>query len=271
MVHAREGRIIPPNIQSQSIRVAAVQYRAVPGDKANNLRELESLVLQADEAGTRLVVMPEMCTTGLLIGNRENAAALVETVPGPSTVYFANLAARLGIFLVFGLPTRNDEGTGFHNSQVLLSDTGQVLARYDKRHLYGPDFDWAEPGRGPFRAVRTALGVIGLGICFDINFSDLWSSMFLQEVNIFAFSTNWVADESPLPFWESMVRCTGISLVAANNWGEASGIRFSGESAVIPPDSGVLVRSGANGNTVVTADLPVRVPPAQRLKACWPR
>jgi predicted amidohydrolase len=243
------------NFASRAIHVAAIQYKAIPNNKDINLQALEQQIIQAAQAGARLVVLPEMCTTGLVIGNRKDAANLAEPVPGPSTKRFAELAARNGIFLVFGLPTHDRSAPRFHNSQVLLSSTGQILARYDKRHLYGPDWDWAEPGTNDYQAVDTSLGRIALGICYDINFADLTDFLFSQQVDILAFSTNWVEDRSPLPFWEATVRGSRTFFVAANNWGDAPFISFSGESAIISPDCGVLMQSAPTGNSVVIADI----------------
>ncbi len=211
--------------------------------------------MQAAKAGAQLVVLPEMCTTGLLIGDRKNALSLAEIIPGPTTDRLAKLADRLKIMIVFGLITREEDLPRFHNSQVLLSSTGQILSCYDKRHLFGPDWQWADPGTSGFKAIVTNLGVIGLGICYDFNFIDLWTFFLSHNVNIFTFSTNWVEDCSPLPFWEATVQGSKISLVAANNWGKDQSICFSGKSAVISPNHGILAKSGETANTVVTADI----------------
>lgn len=247
--------VLTPGSSLESIRVAAIQFNAIPADKGRNLLELEQLIMQAAKAGAQLVVLPEMCTTGLNIGDRENADVLAERVSGPTTVKFAELAHRLNLYIVFGLITREEHVPRYYNSQVLLSMKGQILACYNKRHLFGPDWLWASPGLGDYPAVQTSLGMIGLGICFDFNFDDLWIFLVSHNVDIFAFSTNWVEDRSPLSFWEATIRDTNIFLIAANNWGRDQSICFSGESAVISPHCGTLAKSAAIGNAVVIADI----------------
>ena len=248
-------KIQAPKAPSGTIRVAAVQYKAIQDNKAGNLRELEQFIIQAAQAGAKLVVLPEMCITGLLIGGRENASNLAETIPGSTTDRFSDLADRFNIYIVFGLITREGDLPHFHNSQVLLSPTGQILACYDKHHLFGPDWHWADPGTNGFKAVPTDLGIIGLGICYDINFNDLWTFLLGNGVDMFAFSTNWVEECSPLPFWEMAARQSGIVLIAANNWGGDQSIGFSGESGVICPDRGILASSKPTGDSVVVADI----------------
>ncbi|EKD33626.1 MAG: Nitrilase/cyanide hydratase and apolipoprotein N-acyltransferase [uncultured bacterium] len=239
----------------RTIRVAAVQYQANQVNKAGNLQELEKLIMQAAQAGAKLVVLPEMCTTGLLIGDRKNASNLAETIPGPTANSFSELAERFNIYIIFGLITQEGDIPHFHNSQVLLSSTGQILACYNKRHLFGPDWHWADPGTNGFKAVPTNLGVIGLGICYDINFNDIWAFLLGSRVDIFAFSTNWVEECSPLPFWEMAARQSGIILIAANNWGGNQSIGFSGESGVMCPIRGMLASCGPTGDSVVIADV----------------
>jgi len=251
-------KIQTPHFSQRTVRVAAIQYNAISGDKAANLQKLEQLIIQAAQAGAQLVVLPEMCTTGLLIGDKKNASTLAETIPGPTTVRFAALADSLKVFIVFGLITREGDMPYYHNSQVLLSANGQILARYDKRHLFGPDWQWADPGRSGYKAVRTNLGVIALGICYDINFDDLWAFLLDNGVDIFAFSTNWVEECSPISFWEMTARHSKIFLIAANNWGDDQSICFSGESAVISPDRGTLASSGPTGDSVVIADIGIQ-------------
>ena len=130
-----------------------------------------------------------MCTTGLVIGDRNNAAVLAETVPGPTTERIAELADRLKIMIVFGLITREGNVPRFHNSQVLLSANGQILAHYEKRHLFGPDWHWANPGTSGFKAIPTNLGVICLGICYDFNFDDLWTFFLkVRALTIYVFN-----------------------------------------------------------------------------------
>jgi len=193
---------------------------------------------------------------------KKNAAVLAETVPGPTIEKFANLALRLQCWLAFGLITRSKGFSHFHNSQVLLSPTGDIAAKYDKRNLYGPDWKWAEPGKNQYISVQTEFGRIGLGICYDINFSELWDFL-AKWVDIFAFSTNWVDDSSPLPLWQAVSRYAGVHLVAANNWGREQSVNFTGESAIISPDRGILAACGAETDAVIVYEIPVFSHPLQ--------
>ena len=86
------------------VRVAAVQFNSRLGDAGYNVAGLLDLCEQGAAAGCQLLVLPEMATTGYCLGSREALAPYVETVPGPTTERFGELAARHGCYVVVGLP-----------------------------------------------------------------------------------------------------------------------------------------------------------------------
>jgi predicted amidohydrolase len=240
------------------LRVGAVQYRPIPRDPGRNLAALEALVLRAAGRGASLVVLPELCTTGLVLGEPACAARWAEPLGGTSTARLGRVARAAGVHLAAGLPTRSPEGA-LHNTQVLLGPRGELLGHYHKNHLYGPDFSWAQPGRG-YRAVPTALGVIGLCVCFDVNFPGAWEALRAAGAEVVAFSTAWVDDAPPWPHWLAPVGRYRVALVAGNTWGQEGGIRFSGGSGVVHPGGGLLAATGREGDDVAVADLLLHAP-----------
>lgn len=238
------------------VRVAAVQYRPVPGDREANLVALEALVLRAGAQGASLVVLPELCTTGLVLGSPAAAAALAEPLGGATTERLGRIARRTGAHLAAGLPTRSAGGE-LHNTQVLLGPRGDLLGHYHKNHLYGTDFSWAQPGRG-YRVVPTALGAVGLCVCFDVNFAGAWEALRAGGAELVAFSTAWVDEAPPWPHWLGPVGRYQIPLVAGNTWGEEGEIRFSGGSGVLHPAGGLVAATAPDGDAVVASDLELR-------------
>ncbi len=235
-----------------SVRVAAIQYRAVPYDKPANIRALSRLIAEAARHDARIVVLPEMCVTGLNIADARQAAGLAETVPGPSTDAFARLAKRYKLYLIFGMPEADARTQRYFNSQVVIGPGGNIAGKYRKTHLYGSDENWASPGDLGYQTVDTEWGRIGLAICFDINFPDVLDFLARSRVDLFAFSTNWIADRPPFELWMRMQRRSHAFFVAANNWG-SDGFRFSGGSLIVSRDSRVLAKSGDSGDAIVYA------------------
>jgi predicted amidohydrolase len=237
------------------LRAASIQYRAVPSDKTENIRRLSDLVEEAALNGAGIIVLPEMCTTGLNIQNRAEAEILAEIIPGPTSNAFAELALRNRVYIVLGL-AESDPATGkLYNSQIILASTGMIVGTYRKIHTFGPDLNWADIGNLGYQAVTTEWGRIGLGICCDINYWEFVGFLSGAQVGIFAFSTNWVGEEIPFSYWTEMLSGGSSYLIAANNWGDEGDIHFSGGSTILAPDLTVLAQSGLSANMVVYADI----------------
>ena len=240
---------------SLALKVASIQYRAVAANKIENIKCLSSLVEEASVNGAMFIVLPEMCTTGLNIKNDEEARILAETVPGPSTGVFSRLAACYKVYLVLGLAEYDRTANKYYNSQIILGPNGQIIGKYRKIHLFGPDHNWAEIGDLGYQAVDVEWGRIGLGICFDINYQEFVEFISGAHVHIFAFSTNWVGADVPFLYWAELVAKRGFYFIAANNWGKEGDIDFSGGSLLLSPDLSVLSQSATSANMILYASI----------------
>jgi predicted amidohydrolase len=238
-----------------ALKVAAIQYRALPATKAENIRCLSELVREAAVNDAGIIVLPEMCTTGLNIHNRAEAEILAETVPGPASDVFAGLARRYKVHIVLGLAETDPSSGELYNSQIMLAPDGLIIGKYRKIHIFGRDLNWAVPGNLGYQAVTTEWGRIGLGICCDINYWEFIYFISGAQVGIFAFSTNWLGDELPYQYWSEMLAGCSVYLIAANNWGDDGDLHFSGGSQILAPDLTVLARSQLSADTIIYANI----------------
>ncbi len=236
-------------------KVAAIQYRAVQGDKPWNIVALTGLITEAAADGARIIVLPEMCTTGFTLEGVGEARLHAEPIPGPSTRSFSQLAAQHGIYLVLGLAEHDPATDKFYNTQIVLDPSGQLIGKYRKINLFGPDLNWSERGNLGYQAVDVEGCRIGLGICCDINYPGFVDFFTETAVRIVTFSTNWVSDELPFPYWSEMVADGGFYFVAANNWGKEGTICFSGGSVILSSDGSVLAQSAPSADTILYADI----------------
>ena len=205
--------------------------------------------------GAKIIVLPELCTTGLNIQDRAAAETLAETIPGPATKAFAELALHYQVHLVLGLAEIDPAADACYNAQILLGPDGMLIGTYRKMHLFGPDLNWAAAGNSGYRYLDTEWGRIGLGICCDINYWELIDFLSAVEVGMFAFSTNWVGDELPFAYWSEMIASGSYYLIAANNWGDEGDIHFSGGSTILSPDLSVLSQSHLPADSIIYADI----------------
>ncbi len=172
------------------VTVSCVNFAGVSSDgtstKRYRLDKMERQVRDAVRQGAQLVVFPESAL-GALGSACENCSvdsgpspehqAWAETVPGPSTRVFADLAAELGVYIVFGIDeTAPDQPGCIYNSAVLVGPEGHV-GTYRKLHLGHPlETRHYTPGN-ELPVFQTALGPIGILICYDF-----WSNPELSRV-----------------------------------------------------------------------------------------
>ncbi len=214
---------------------AAVQFEPTLGDKAGNIDGLLALVEQAAREGARLVVTPEMGTTGYCWFDRAEVAAQVEPIPGPTTARFAAVAAAFGIHLVIGMPEVEPRTGLYYNSAVLIGPQG-VIGRHRKTHVYISEPKWAAPGDLGHQVFETPLGRIALLICMDIHFIETARLVALAGADVICHISNWLAERTPAPYWITRGFENGCYVIEANRWGLERTVQFSGGSCVIAPD-----------------------------------
>src|SRR5262245_35092250 len=114
-----------PSILS-NYRVAAIQFEPLLGAKAENVARLLQLTEAAAMQGARLIVHPEMATTGYCWHSRDEIRPQVEPIPGPTTEAFAALAHRHSCHLVVGMPEVDPRTGIFYNSAALIGPAGVI-------------------------------------------------------------------------------------------------------------------------------------------------
>lgn len=219
-------------------RVAAIQFEPTLFAKAANLEALLRLAEEAAAGGAMLIVTPEMATTAYCWASREEVAADVEPIPGPTTARFTEIAARHGCWFVVGLAEVDPETGVFYNSAVFIGPEGPV-GRYRKTHAYISEPKWAKDGDLGLPVFATPIGRIAMTICMDAAYPETARVPALAGADVICFPTNWLSEKSPSPSWMARAAENGVYFIAANRYGVERGVQFSGGSAVIDPDGGV--------------------------------
>ena len=219
-------------------RVAAIQFNPQLGQKAQNIERLLSLVEEAASQGARLIVLPEMATTGYCWTSREEIAPHVETIPGPTTRQFQELAARHDCYITLGLP-ECDPATGvYYNSLALLGPEG-LIGSYRKVHSYISEPRWARDGDQGFPVWETPLGRLAGVICMDTVYFESTRIPALHGADVILFPTNWLGERCPSSQWMARALENGVYLIAANRSDCERGVQFSGGSCVLNPDGDI--------------------------------
>lgn len=245
-------------------RVAALQLCA-SADRDATLRRARTLVERAATEGARFVATPENTD---LIGPRQAKIAGAEPLDGPWVSGFRNDAARLGIWLLIGSFAERIEGeTRVHNTSVLLSPAGDIAGVYRKIHLFdaappdGPPYresDVVKPGDTP-TVVRTPFGVLGLSICYDLRFPELFRSLSASGATILCVPSAFTVPTGRA-HWETLLRARAIEnlswVIAPAQVGRHGADRESwGHSLVVDPWGQVVADGGGETEGVVFATI----------------
>jgi nitrilase len=244
------------------VKVAAIQMASGPYVAAN-LSEAERLIEIAANQGARLVVLPEYFA---IMGLKETDKVAVreEEGKGPIQSFLAKMAKKHKIWLVGGsIPLVSNFPNKVRNSCLVFDDKGQLAARYDKIHLFGLDLGnehyheekTIESGDA-IKVVDTPFGRIGLSICYDLRFPELYRAM--KDVNIIVVPAAFT-DTTGRAHWETLIRARAIenlSYVIASAQGgyHLSGRETHGNSMIVDP-WGVILDRLPRGSGVVIATI----------------
>ncbi len=230
------------------------QFDVTFGKKKENFEKIRGAV--SGEAPD-LLVLPEFFATGYQFTSQDEVAGLSEPVPqGETTEFLAGLSQNKGIYIVAGLPER--DGDVFYNSAILTGPEG-VVGVYRKTHLFFEETLFFTPGNSGFKVWDTAIGRIGIMVCFDWLFPEAARSLALRGAEVIAHPSNLVLPYCP----RSMpVRCleNRVYAITANRTGrEQRGdkppLTFIGQSQITSPQGEILVRAGVDGELLGTADI----------------
>ena len=243
-------------------RVAVVQM--VSGHVvADNLERARLRVLEAARGGAALVVLPEYFAL-MGLADTDKLAVAEAFGHGPMQDAVAQMAREAGVWLVAGtLPLAGQNPGRVRNSCLVFSPAGECVARYDKIHLFGLsglgerycESDTIEPGDTPV-AVDTPLGRLGLSVCYDLRFPELYRHLGEMTALVLPAAFTAVTGEA---HWEVLLRARAIenqcyAIAAAQGGVHSSGRRTHGHSMIIDP-WGRIVAELPEGEGVLWADL----------------
>src|SRR5229473_2253373 len=234
-------------------RVAAIQYEPTLGEKEKNVGDLLRLVEEAAKHDARLIVVPEMATTGYCWESRSEIALHVEPIPGPTTDRFQRLAATYNCFIAIGLPEVDPATNVYYNCMVLLGPEG-IVGTYRKIHSYMSEPRWARDGDLGLPVWDTPLGRLAPMICMDAGYFEAARIPALLGADILLFSTNWFDEKCPSSWWMARAFENRLYLIAANRYGVERGIQFSGGSCILNPD-GSIQQYLDNGEGIVYGEV----------------
>lgn len=241
--------------EKNKVKVAAVQMEPKLMDTTENLNRMKSMTREAASRGADLIVFPECSLTGYVFHGRTEAISYAETIPGPSSEELAQLCRELQVLVMYGLVERN--GGRLYNAAALTGPQG-LIAGYRKNHLPFLGLDrFVDLDHQSIAPHKTAIGTIGLQICYDIAFPESSRVLTLLGAEILALSTNF--PEGRAEKYRHVI-CTRafenrVYVVSANRVGTERGRSFGGLSMIADVSGEILSQASPDREEIILAEV----------------
>jgi len=253
-------------------------------DIADNRSRLAVKIADLSKAGAELIVLQEL-HNGLYFCQVEdvNNFDLAETIPGPSTAFFGELAKEYGVVIVTSLFERRAPGL-YHNTAVVLEKDGDIAGIYRKMHIpddpgYYEKF-YFTPGDLGFKPVETSLGKLGVLVCWDQWYPEAARLMALQGAELLIYPTAIGYDphdtkeeqERQRMAWQTVQRghavANGLPVITVNRVGEEDGVPFWGTSFVAGPQGELLYEASTTEEECVIVEVDMQR--SEQVRRWWP-
>ena len=236
----------------QQIVVASIQTQPKLLDVRANLANALQLTFEASAKGARVIVLPELCTSGFVLRSSREAADCAQDKNGYMTEMFMSITNRFNCHVVFGY-VESCRGN-LYNSAAIVGPHG-LEANVQKHNLFGPDAIWAESSEQVFPTVITEAGRLGALICSDItnkprqSFPGNVEAPFYHKgsVDTIALLTSWGGRDYAYPDaeWVNLGESLDCNVIVSNRVGKERDMEFKGGSAVISRDKNIYTH-GSN-------------------------
>ena len=261
----------------KELKIGFLQQHNV-ADKMDNMKRLAEGITDLAKRGAELIVLQELhnglyfCQTEE-VGNFDQA----ETIPGPSTAFYGELAKQLGVVIVTSLFEKRASGL-YHNTAVVLEKDGSIAGTYRKMHIpddpaYYEKF-YFTPGDLGFNPIQTSVGKLGVLVCWDQWFPEAARLMALQgaEILIYPTAIGYAANDDEAEqqrqreAWTTVMRghavANGLPVIAVNRVGyegdpsqQTDGIQFWGSSFVAGPQGEIIYRASDNEEESIIVEI----------------
>lgn len=233
------------------MKIGYVQMAPVLGQPQDNREKAAGLIEQSEPAD--LLVLPELCNSGYRFESKEQAIELAETVGESKFIgALATLCKDRKSHVVAGLNER--DGDQLYNTSVLIGPEG-VVGKYRKMHLFMDEKDVFAPGDLGLPVFDCGDFKVGMVICFDWIFPEVWRILALKGADIICHPSNLVIPGLCQKAVPVHAVCNRVFVVTANRYGTERDLTFTGLSTIADPKANVLRQAPAEGDEVGVVEI----------------
>jgi predicted amidohydrolase len=237
------------------LTLAVVQFTPEFGKKEKNLSRMQKLV---EDITADIIVFPELCTTGYFFQSREEAAKAAETVSGPSSEFFQDMARNKNAVVVAGFAERHQKN--LYNACLVVVPEAKKPHVYRKTHLFYKEKDCFDPGDTGFFVVDDKKRDVHIGpmVCYDWRFPESARVLTLLGADLIVCPANLVTEA-----WRRVMPARAIEntvyLAVANRAGrekrKGEELHFKGNSAIYDINGREIKKAGEEKDEVLLAEI----------------
>lgn len=272
------------------LRIGILQQHKT-ADITANIKAIEEEVTDLARRGAKLIILSELHNSLYFCQVEDvNNFDLAETIPGPSTDFYGELARRLGVVIVISLFEKRAPGL-YHNTAVVLEKDGTIAGTYRKMHIpddpaYYEKF-YFTPGDLGFHPIQTSVGKLGVLVCWDQWYPEAARLMALQGAEILIYPTAIGYESSDTKeeqqrqrtAWTTVQRghavANGLPVVTVNRVGhepdpsgQTNGIMFWGSSFVAGPQGELFYQASDDEEESLILDIDLKH--SEQVRRWWP-
>ena len=232
-------------------------------DKRENLKAIGEFIDEAAAKNAKLIGLPELMT---YFGSEKGLTKNAEAIGGETTQLLCGRAKKYGVWLHGGSMCELAEGQErVYNTTLLVNPKGEVAAVYRKAHLFDVDVPSGLSSRESKTIIPgdeiivadTDFGRVGLSICYDIRFPEMYRIMTMQGAQII-FTPAGFTLFTGRDHWEPILRTraieNGVYIIAPNQMGKKAAFQTQGKSMIIDPWGNVIAKA-SDYPGVITAEI----------------
>lgn len=285
----------------RELRVGFLQQHNTADTKDNILRLGEGITDLA-KRGAQLIVLQELHNTLYFCQTEDvDLFDLAETIPGPSTKLYCELAKKCGVVIVVSLFEKRAPGL-YHNTAVVIESNGEIVGKYRKMHIpddpaYYEKF-YFTPGDLGFHPIQTSVGKLGVLVCWDQWYPEAARLMAMQgaEMLIYPTAIGYADNDTPEEqqrqrmAWQTVMRghavANGLPVIAVNRVGferlrvgeqgsgmsdpsgQTAGIQFWGTSFVAGPQGEIIYEASTDDEESIVVEMDMDR--SEQVRRWWP-
>lgn len=222
--------------------VALIHAAIAWKDKEYNVKKLLALNEEAAQNGAKIIVNPELAISGYAFSSKSEVAPQAETIPGPVTDQFGELARRYQVYIALGMPEFVEETGLYYNAAAVVGPQGEIIGRARKIGPVSGENLWSTRGNLPVLVCDTAYGKAGVLICADVYWYKLSRMAALKGAKLLVVLANWPPRHHP-PEMHFRARAleNGCYLLACNRTGIDKSMDCTQAQSYVINSAGLIV------------------------------